>query len=736
MTRRIEIVQLRNASDKATRRPGQRAKLTWDELVGMLARHDVRASKDGPGWSPLSMRDGECTCGADSCPRDLGHFTKPNVLALYALVLDIDKCRDGRRQLDQAGAERAIARLRELGLRHVVHSTHSHRYPDRASLRAVIAMSRPVTTIEWPTFFDTATAWLDVDRDPSCSRTIGRFWYLPSVPLNRFPIAHAVEGASLNVDAIMATANPPVQPVQPAQGRPYTHQGEAFDIGEAMSRWLPAKRRASGSGDVVARWHVGPDGCPKSHIHGSKGVPSKSTVFEYASGAWEFICQSTSHERLDHDDFREHYEPGWIRPSRRPAPLPRSNHEPPPARFDDMPPAEPPELAIEITRATPPEGRKPGTFEYEHELALASVRAMSATPEVARQPLFRDASELFAIEFPATSWIVQGLISRGGLALFAAEPKSAKTWIAIEVSVAIATGTLACSEFKTEPGRVAYFFCEDLDRQVRNRVRAVLASRGLSSDALRDRLYVCPRGRFLDLTVDDDLARLIASARRLGPIDLLVLDPLRDLHSAAEDKSDEMGPLMKRLRLIGELLGCTVLVTHHKAKASETNSKRRGRQQMRGSSAIHGSTDSGLYLGIRDGDGRTKFELDVESEVKGARSAGRFGLSLVVTDDAGGEAVHADWTVSREGGEPKTSPKQAAKAAQETSDDELVFRWVRKLAMRGEHFSRRALRDHDEAPIAVKRVTAALDRLIDNAGRLVQVGSKVHLPEPSKGDRS
>lgn len=187
--------------------------------------------------------------------------------------------------------------------------------------------------------------------------------------------------------------------------------------------------------------------------------------------------------------------------------------------------------------------------------------------------------------------------------------------------MAVATGSKAFGEFYTEHGVAAYFFAEDLPRQARNRVRALLAGRG-DMRIERGRLYLRPRGMFLDITKNDDLAWLIASCRRLGKLDLLVLDPLRDISSAAEDKSDEMSPVMRRLRLVAEMLGCTVVVVHHTGKLSAHTAKRRPGQRLRGSSAIHGSIDSGIYLADTAGDGIAKFTNTVDSEVKGARSGG------------------------------------------------------------------------------------------------------------------
>lgn len=372
------------------------------------------------------------------------------------------------------------------------------------------------------------------------------------------------------------------------------------------------------------------------------------------------------------------------------------------------------------------------TFAADIAQALADVRGAlhSSASSSQREPLFYDAAALFVRDYPSAIWAVHGLITRGGQCTIGGEPKAAtKTWIATDVAVAVATGTKALGEFAAEQGTVAYFYAEDLDRQVRNRIRAVLAGRGLGPDALGGRLHVCPRGKFIDVMQDEDLALIVASCRRIGKIDLLVLDPLRDISSAAEDKSDEMSRVMRRLRLLGELLGCTVAVNHHMGKASEGTAGRRPGQKLRGSGSIHGSTDSGIYVQDAKGNGETTFQNVIVSEVKGARSAGRFVLELAIEDDSGGEAVCATWRYSRQG--------KSDIETQVQKDAKVAWEFVRMLAMRGERCSVRQLRAHDElpAPLTDHRMRAALDLLLGQTEmglpRLEKDGAKVVLPQQS-----
>lgn len=364
---------------------------------------------------------------------------------------------------------------------------------------------------------------------------------------------------------------------------------------------------------------------------------------------------------------------------------------------------------------------EPDPFAAEIATALADVqRALGSQSTTNRAPLFgTDATQLLAEDFPPTAWQIDGLIARGGTAVAAGEPKAAiKTWLAIEGAVAIATGTRMAGEFFAKRGRAVIFFAEDERQSVRNRVRALLAGAGRTLQP--GQLYLESRGAFLDVLKDEDLAWIVASCRRLGPIDLLVLDPLRDVHSGEEDKSDSMRDVMRRLRVLGQLLSCTVLVTHHVPKANKDTAKRRVGQNLRGSSAIHGSIDSGLYIEPGEGDGTNVFRAAVTSQVKSGRSAGTFDLELRIIDDAEGSATSATWSFSR--ADFKRGPTKNA-------DDEAVFTFVRDLAIRGEVLTRTGLRLHDSRPIADRRMIPTIDRLIECKRLALSQNGRVVLPE-------
>ncbi len=334
----------------------------------------------------------------------------------------------------------------------------------------------------------------------------------------------------------------------------------------------------------------------------------------------------------------------------------RATQPPPDAGADvavsDAPDTHPP--APGTPRLPPPCEQSPdadrptGRFGDLLEQAAQAVidRLAIDKPVATLAPLFETAKSVRARRYPAAPWLVSGLITRGGVGAVSGEAKMAKSWMATAIVMAVAGAGKVFGKFPVEkPGRAAYFYAEDVGPSVQTRLNALAACMDLA-DGWDERLIVQPRGRTIDLTSDIDLATVIASVWMHGPIDLLVLDPLRDLHSGEEDKSDSMRPVMERVRALTDILNCAVFFVHHAGKASADQNKRRAGQRMRGSGAIHAALDVGIHMWDLRGNETTQFIAAVTSEIKAARSAGTFDLTLDIVDGKHGTAERASLTVS------------------------------------------------------------------------------------------
>jgi|SRR5215213_7285135 len=79
-----------------------------------------------------------------------------------------------------------------------------------------------------------------------------------------------------------------------------------------------------------------------------------------------------------------------------------------------------------------------------------------------------------AAELPPIRWTVPGLLPEG-VALFAGKPKLGKSWLALGLAIAVASGGVALGAMPVERGEVLYFALEDNHRRLQHRLKKVLA---------------------------------------------------------------------------------------------------------------------------------------------------------------------------------------------------------------------------------------------------------------------
>src|SRR5271170_4630573 len=155
------------------------------------------------------------------------------------------------------------------------------------------------------------------------------------------------------------------------------------------------------------------------------------------------------------------------------------------------------------------------------------------------------------------SWLVEGLWSEDAVGIIGGEPKCCKSFLALDLAVAVAAGIPCLRRFAVaRPGRVLLYPAED-------RVR-----------------------------LDETIARLKPR--------LLILDPFVRLHRIDENVSGDVAPLLAFLRELQRRHAIAVAVVHHAKKGAGAI---RAGQALRGSSEFHAWGDSNLYL-RRDSDDR------------------------------------------------------------------------------------------------------------------------------------
>lgn len=221
------------------------------------------------------------------------------------------------------------------------------------------------------------------------------------------------------------------------------------------------------------------------------------------------------------------------------------------------------------------------------------------------------------VQLPEKAWLVRELWSHLAVGFIGGQPKSGKTWLALDLAVSVASGTHCLGRFPVDqPGPTLAYLAEDSLPCVRERLAGLCAQRQVSLASLDLHLIDTPT---LRLDASEDQARLIQAISRLKPR-LLILDPLVRLHSLDENSATDISSLLGWLRALARTHQLAIVVVHHMSKKS----RRQLGQSLRGSSDLHAWADSSAYL-TRQQD---KLLLTLEHRSSSARSPLPLQLAL------------------------------------------------------------------------------------------------------------
>ncbi len=243
-----------------------------------------------------------------------------------------------------------------------------------------------------------------------------------------------------------------------------------------------------------------------------------------------------------------------------------------------------------------------------------------------------------AAEENAGRWLIDQLWGASAVGVIGGAPKCSKTWLALDMSLSVATGTACLDRYEVpDPGPVLIYLAEDSLAIVRERVDGIARHRGLQLDTIPLHVITAP---VLRLDRQPHRSQLLETAGRLRPR-LLLLDPLVRLHGIDENHAGEVAELLAYFRSLQRELDLSVVLVHHTRKNAAGGTA--AGLGLRGSSDIHAFGDSNLYLR------RTGDRLMLSSEHRAAAAARSVYLDLVVTDE---ETTHLE-VVGDVGGEKR-----------------------------------------------------------------------------------
>jgi len=200
---------------------------------------------------------------------------------------------------------------------------------------------------------------------------------------------------------------------------------------------------------------------------------------------------------------------------------------------------------------------------------------------------------------PEVGWIGPPLIAPyHGIVLMGGLPKIGKSWITLEIMRSLATGqSLFGNEaWKVrEPARVLYIEQELGSRSLKGRMSAVFD--GLEQEEVERMTFVSKNDHIFDLATTEDQGYFKAYIDSAQP-NVVIVDPLQEMHSAEENDATAMGKLGHFLKeVVNEEfkhLNLTLMITHHfrKPPNDKTTWDPIDPNNFRGSGRLYGAPDS------------------------------------------------------------------------------------------------------------------------------------------------
>lgn len=206
-------------------------------------------------------------------------------------------------------------------------------------------------------------------------------------------------------------------------------------------------------------------------------------------------------------------------------------------------------------------------------------------------------------ELPPIKWAVPGLFAEG-LGLLAGPPKIGKSWLTLDLGIAIAEGGIVFGEVPVEDGDVLVLALEDNERRLQSRMKAKIPD-----GVWPQRLYVATEWPNQD---DGGVMALDAFLGQHPATRLVVIDtfakfrPVVETRKSAGVYADDYKATEDLQRLAAKHGVCVLCVTHFNKAPHED-----WINQITGSSGLTGGVDSlvGLFRKRNEKDGVMKLSL-------------------------------------------------------------------------------------------------------------------------------
>lgn len=188
--------------------------------------------------------------------------------------------------------------------------------------------------------------------------------------------------------------------------------------------------------------------------------------------------------------------------------------------------------------------------------------------------------------------LIHGLLHRGTKGVLAGPSKAGKTWIMLDLAVAVSTGGDFLN-YRTNPGKVLFINFEIHEGFFKERLQKIQESRGIDShDTLKNLDVWNLRGQN---TAADGFQSAMADQIREPGYSLIIIDPIYKLMLGKSEVSTQgVGVLCHDIEHLMAESGASIVYAHHFSKGNQ--SKKKAMDRLSGSGVFARDADTIITL--------------------------------------------------------------------------------------------------------------------------------------------
>lgn len=198
------------------------------------------------------------------------------------------------------------------------------------------------------------------------------------------------------------------------------------------------------------------------------------------------------------------------------------------------------------------------------------------------------ATSLMDEEIPELKHWVDDLVVPG-LTLFAAAPKTGKSYLMLYLSYCISIGQAAFNKRRTKQGKVLYMALEDNKRRMQKRLGEIMKANILSSFQKPDNLHLYSEVGLDKKDRFDALKQLIKE----NAYDVVVIDILEKIRKSNESKTYSNDyKLLESLKKVADTTDTAIIAVHHTNKSQSKDSL----NMVSGTQGLAGAADNIMVM--------------------------------------------------------------------------------------------------------------------------------------------